>query len=272
MNTSSAFIRPVAVALAVFLAGAHIQVQAAEAESAIATDRPDFVESSVVVGRGVFQLETSLAYERDRRGGGDVKSWTTPTLLRFGITDTLELRLETDAFTSQRSITNGQGANVAGFADVSLGVKWHIGDEAESGRPSTALLFHVDIDSGSAEFRRNGLAPSVRGVAEWSLSGGFSLGAMAGVVWDRAENSENFQSGILAVTVGKTFTDHLRGFVELAGRSLAKQQYGGNTVTFDAGLAYALDRDTQWDVAIAVSTNRETPDHALTVGFSKRFR
>lgn len=272
MKTSSLSKATSYLVLAALLGGVQLPAGAAEAESAIATDRPDFVESSAVVGKGVFQLETSLAYERDTRSGGDVHAWTTPTLLRFGITDSLELRLETDAFTAQRSIANGQGTTVNGFADTSLGFKWHMTDETDSGRPSTALLVHVDVDSGSAEFRRNGLAPSVRAVAEWTLSSGFSFGAMAGVVWDRAENSENFQSGILAATVGKTFTSQLRGFVELAGRSLTKRSFGGNNITLDAGLAYAVDRDTQLDIAIAVATNRETPDHAVTIGFSKRFR
>ena len=46
---------------------------AEEEPDGIATDRPDFVESAQVVGRGVVQLETSLAFERDKRHGGDVR-------------------------------------------------------------------------------------------------------------------------------------------------------------------------------------------------------
>ena len=44
----------------------------------ISTDRPDFVESSQVVGRGRLQLETSVQWERDH----GVRTLTTPTLLR----------------------------------------------------------------------------------------------------------------------------------------------------------------------------------------------
>jgi len=42
---------------------------ASAAEEAIATDRPDVVESSDVVGHGRFQIETSVACERDERDG-----------------------------------------------------------------------------------------------------------------------------------------------------------------------------------------------------------
>jgi hypothetical protein len=68
----------------------------AAGEEPIVTDRPDFVESSQVVGKGRLQIETSLAAERDRAGGATERTTSTPTLLRIGASDSIELRLETD--------------------------------------------------------------------------------------------------------------------------------------------------------------------------------
>jgi hypothetical protein len=59
-------------------------------EEPLATDRPDFVESSDVVGAGRFQIETSVAFERSKVDGTREKLRATPTLLRIGIGDTLE--------------------------------------------------------------------------------------------------------------------------------------------------------------------------------------
>lgn len=92
-------------------------------EDSIATDRPDFVESGAVLDKGVFQLETSLAWEEDRRDGLTTRSRTTPTLLRYGIGNALEVRLESDGATRQKVIGGEDGVSESGVADASLGVK-----------------------------------------------------------------------------------------------------------------------------------------------------
>jgi hypothetical protein len=99
-------------------------------EEGIVTDRPDFVESSKVVGKGCFQLETSVAQDRDNQGASRQRTWTTPTLLRFGVGDALELRVETDGRTIDRGKPAvGPSTTSAGYADTALGVKWHVLDD-----------------------------------------------------------------------------------------------------------------------------------------------
>jgi hypothetical protein len=79
--------------LAVFIA-----VDGAGAAKPIDTDGPDFVESSEVVGKGRFQFEADVVSERDRRNAARVTTTSTPTLLRFGVTDAIELRVETEGW------------------------------------------------------------------------------------------------------------------------------------------------------------------------------
>lgn len=241
---------------------------AARAEEAIATDRPDFVESSDVVGKGRFQLETSIAGDSSKIDGLKVRGLSTPTLLRFGVSENIELRLETDG----RLRVRAGGVTERGYADVSVGAKWHVqdGDEA-SGKPGIAWLFHADLATGSGPFRGQGTRPSVRLAAEWDLADGYGIGVMPGLYRDRNEQGRSFVGGILAVTLGKSFTDKLHGFVEVAGQQLASNKNGGSLVTFDTGLSYLISNDWQVDMAISRGLNKQSPDFQWTTGVSARF-
>ena len=246
----------------------------ADEDNDIATDRPDFVESSQVVGKGVFQLETSYVDERDRSNGTKTTTRSTPTLLRYGVSNSVEMRLATDGAMHEKVTGSGRSDKVCGAADASIGLKWHVhdGDDAE-GQPSLALLMQVDLDSGSSAFRGAGDVPSARVVAEWDLEGDASFGVMPGVTYQKDDASgERYWSGILAATYSRPLAGALRGFVEIAGQELKTKRHGGNVVTFDTGVTYAVDSDTLLDVSINVGLNRHTPDRAIGIGFSRRFR
>ncbi|HKR62828.1 MAG TPA: transporter [Thermoanaerobaculia bacterium] len=112
----------VAVLLLTFAATARAQTEPINA------DRPGLADSSAVVGRGTFQLETG--FERD----DDEDS--VPTLFRYGLTDAFELRVETD------------------WDDAALGFKYKFRDEpslgviASIGRDSSNLRLAADYDLG----------------------------------------------------------------------------------------------------------------------------
>lgn len=240
--------------------------QAFASDDAIATDRPDFVESSNVVGKGRLQVETSVALDRDAADGVRVRLVSTPTLLRYGISDTVELRLETDGALRQSVRGAGIGGQTdSGFADLSLGAKWHVVDATESA-PSVAVLLHADIASGSSAFRGSGVRPSARVVAEWELDGGYALGVMPGVGYEREGHGTTF--GIFGLVAGKAWTDRLRSFVELSSPRIARSSDGGTEAVVTTGLAYLISNTVQIDTAVSRGLNRRTPDLSLTVGFS----
>jgi hypothetical protein len=253
------------------LAASHA---AAEDADAISTDRPDFVESSNVVGKGVFQVETSLAYERDRSDGATSRTRSTPTLLRFGVREDLELRVESDGLIRQTVSDGGTTTTHSGTADTSIGGKWRIrGADEASGQPGVAVLAHVDLDSGSRAFRGAGKVPSLRLVAEWDLPGDASLGVMPGFFYGKDETSrKRYWGGILAATYSRPLWASTRGFIEIAGQQLRSRRHGGNVVSFDTGVAYLVDSETQVDFSINLGLNEHTPDRTLAIGFSRRFR
>lgn len=246
------------VALLVAAVGAH-------AVEAFDADRPDESESAEVVGDGRFQIETSVMSERVRaEDGRRVTRQSTPTLLRLGVADDWELRLETDGRLRQ--------GGVSGWADVSLGVKWHAQDgDEDTRRPSVAWLAHLDGPTGAAAFRAPGLRPSLRMVAEWELPAGRSLSVMPGVFSARDEAGARYVGGILAVALGQAFTPRLKGFVEVAAEQLAGSRHGGDEWLLDGGLIYQLTPTTQLDVALYKGLTASAADSGWTVGLSVRY-
>jgi hypothetical protein len=253
------------------LLGVSTLAGAAE-EDEIVTDRPDFVESSNVVGKGRFQIETSIAQERDKADGFKDRTWSTPTLLRFGISDTLELRFETDGRMRAISDNLATGARNTenGYADVALGVKWHMADE-DGMRPSMGILVHADLDTGSSAFRAPGKGGSVRLAAEWELPDEFSLGVMPGLASQRNDDGERYTSAIFGIVLGKGWTDRFRTFVEYSAPQIARSRNGGSVTTFDIGAAYMVANTVQVDTAVSRGLNRNTPDWSWTVGLSIKF-
>ena len=231
-------------------------------DDTIATDRPDFVESSDVVGAGRFQVEAGLTSDRRAQDGVTVRTLTTPTLFRYGIGETTELRLETDGWTRERS--------EHGWSDLSFGVKWHVLDGAGT-TPGVAWLLHVDTATGSKAFRGAGLRPSLRAAIEWDLPEEFSVGVMPGVYLDRNDAGKRFAGGIFAVTFGKAWNEQWHSFAEIAGQQLATQANGGSVVTLDTGLAWAPTRNLQFDIEISHGVTRAAPDFESGVGVSVRF-
>jgi hypothetical protein len=237
-------------------------------EEGIVTDRPDFVESSQVVGKGRFQIETSVAFDRDNHGPTRERTMTTPTLLRFGVGETIELRVETDGRSIDRStpLAGGTASTSAGYADTALGIKWHVLDDVGN-LPSVALLLHGDMPSGSRALRGSGVRPSLRVTAEWDLPSGMSLGVMPGVAMDRGGHG-SYRYGILGVVLGKAIDERLRGFIEVASPHIAHGADGGTSATFDVGAAYLVSNRCQVDTMFSRGLNRRTPDLSWTVGLS----
>jgi hypothetical protein len=237
------------------------------AQEPIATDRPDFVESSLTVGRGVFQFETSVATDWSRVGGATERTVGTPTLFRYGASPTLELRFETEGY--QRASVTGSDATT-GLADAALGVKWHALD-GQGFRPSAAVLLHADLPSGSRAFRTDGVRPSLRVVGEWELPAGFALGLMPGIVYDVNATGDREWVPLFGATVGKPVSESLRFFAEFTAEALPIGNVAAAT-ELDLGTALLLGKDVQLDLSTSFGLSEAAADHAVALGFSRRFR
>lgn len=258
--------RTLALLLLAGVAQAH-----AEDEEPMDTDRPDFSESSQVVGPDHWQVEAGVTTDRFHANGIAVRTVVTPVLLRIGMTATTELRIETDGYTRVHTTdAAGLDGHDAGFSDTALGIKWHALDN-EGAQPSVAWLLHVEAPSGSAAVRGKGFRPSLRAVAEWELPDGWSAGAMPGVFVGSDDTGRRYTATLLALTLGKSFDPRWRGFLEFAGQQFAPARDGGNFVTLDTGIVWLATPDLQFDLDAAHGLSAAAPRSELGVGVSLRF-
>ena len=247
------------------IAGAH-----AADDDTISTDRPGVVESSKVVGKGRVQFETSAQWERLRNDDEHSRTLSTPTLLRIGLGESTELRLETDGRTVIHDHPPGSPASVdAGWADTEVGLKWHLADQ-QGTHPSLGVLLHAALPSGSETLRGHGVRPSLRLSAEWEMANGYALGLMPGIGSDSDDEGKRYGYGLLALNLGKDLSERAHGFVELAAPQIARADHGGTQLLADAGVTWALNKDCQVDVSMTHGLNHRTPDLGLAFGLSVR--
>ena len=238
---------------------------AADADDWISPDRPDFVDSPNVVGKGRLQLEAGWQRARNRDSGATELAGSTPLLARIGLSDDLELRLETDGRVSYR---NGP-VQQHGWGDVGVAVKWHLRDGGE-GTPAVGLIAQADFASGSADFKGQGTRPSLRMPVELDLDPQWTVGVMPGIYLDRDDSGRRGTTAMFGVTLARSLSERAFVFAELAAPRIARSRMGGSTASLDVGGGYALSRDVQLDVALSRGLNRRTPDLSLNIGVSVR--
>lgn len=230
---------------------------AAEPDDWISTDRPDFVDSPEVVGKGRVQLETGILQSKEER--------STPLLLRVGVSDRLELRLESDGRITDRLDPD----HPHGWGDAALSLKWQL-NEGQGSTPTVGLIAQADFATGSRGFKGNGTRPSLRVPIEWELPHDLALGVMPGLYRDRDENGRNYTTGMFGVTLAKSLSERAYTFVEVSTPRIAHARDGGTQASFDFGGGYSLTRDLHLDTGFMVGLNRYTPNLAFTVGLSVR--
>jgi hypothetical protein len=112
-------------------------------------DRPGIADGSNVVTRGRWQIETGVQVEFRRDGPTREQRLFIPTLIRFGLIENLELRLESNSWTAIRTVDRTGVENSAGFSPSSVGLKYHFLDAEGARRPSMAAILRVFPASGT---------------------------------------------------------------------------------------------------------------------------
>lgn len=243
----------------------------ADDDDVINPDRPDVADSSQVVGRGRVQLEAGVQWNRQRDPDAHVRTLTTPTQLRIGLSQTLELSVDTDGRTIAHASDPGTNEHTvsAGWGDLAAGVKWHVADQ-DGAQPSLGVIAKAQLPTGSRALRGAGFRPALAVPAEWDLGRDWQLAVMPGIGRDSDDAGSRYTYGVFAAAVTRAFGARLHGFAELAAPQIARAAHGGTELQADAGISWLVNKDCAVDAMIVRGLNRNTPELGLAFGISVR--
>jgi hypothetical protein len=215
----------------------------AQEDQSIVADRPGLADGPSTVGRGVAQVETGATGE-----AGDDDHLTLPTLLRYGLSDRLELRIDSDV------ISNG-----GDLAPLSAGFKLRLRD---AGVP-LSLIASVQPPSGSGDLQSDAFEGEARLVSEIELTDGLSLTPNVGLSLAEGGGA----AAIFAATLEREL-GHALPFVDFE----ATISDGDTSLIADAGIAWVVRPNTQLDLSVGANVTGDAyPDWFIAAGYSRRF-
>ena len=239
----------------------------------LATDRPDFTETSSTVGRGTVQLETGYTFTHDDDAGVEVSSHSFPeSLFRIGVlADWLELRFAWN-YAVERTRVGPAANTVDGAEDLYLGVKLALTEQAGA-LPEMALMPQMTVPTGARAFSSDEVMPGINWLYGWDLSENISAGGSTQV--NRAiEDSGNFYSEFAqSATMGFALTERLGAYTEWFALFPHEAIDPDTEVEhyFDAGFTFLVNNDVQLDIRAGLGLNEAADDFFVGSGASFRF-
>ena len=247
--------------LLVILAAAPGLAQTSQPDPELVTDRPDFTESSEVVGRGVLQVESGLTLEQP---DDSVRQVTLPQLLvRIGLGSRVELRLASDGYVAQRVEETGGRHTNRGRADMEVGAKVKLFDAATRGF-DMALIPALTLPIATTGFGSGGYDPGVKLTVARDLPKEFGLSANLntasvtegnGRVWSREASVS------LAHALGGPFGAYWEAYGSFDS---------GCDCTLNTGVTMALSANHQVDFEVGRGVSGDARGWFIGLGFAVR--
>jgi hypothetical protein len=239
---------------------AKAQPCGSNAQSTIATDRPQVTNSSVVVPCGSLQFENGFL----ETSNGGQRSFDFPeTSVRFGIARKTELRLGVPDYFHNADTASGF-AN--GFGDLSLGFKQQLGPTR--GGFDVSLIPSVSLPTGASLISSHGYDPTVQLPWSRALSKNWTVAGQFSVMWP-TEGARRNVTGQSSVYFDRQLTQPWDVYMEYSG---AFPQRGGPQHLIDFGTAYKISTHQQLDFHWSFGLSSAAPDRSIGFGYSVRFQ
>ncbi len=229
----------------------------------IATDRPSFSPNVTTVPKGHFQIETGYTFTFDDRKPNITTHTFPETLLRIGLTETFEARVE---WPTQVYINDGN--RISGLNDLALGFKAQVIQQSKW-IPQISLVGRLLIPTGSKNISSNHVNPELQGVFSYAFNDTFSVFGTANIGGTSNEN-KRFARFSSSLGLSANLARSLSGFVEYFG--LYPVESGIQKSHFvQTGIVYQLTYNLQIDARVGTGLNHGTDDLITGAGLSWRY-
>ncbi len=259
----------------ILVAGILAQISSlvrAQEDDYINPDRPGIADGSTVVGAGRFQIESGIQEEYRRVASLNDYRLFVPTLLRVGLSERWEARVESNLYTWQRVSDPGNGFDRSqGASPVSVGMKYHFQDSNSTSQPSLGAILRIFPPSGSGEFRSRHTTGDFRLAADWDIAPKWSLNPNLGVGIYVDDQNRPFTAALFATTLNYNPSKTINFFVD-TGVQLPEKKNGKSSIVYDAGIAFLVTHEIQLDFSAGTGTVGSTPPRTfISFGISMRY-
>lgn len=229
----------------------------------IFTDRPTFSVGPGTIAPGHIQFETGYTFSyEDAHPDGHTHTFPE-TLLRIGLMENFELRVEWPNLTY---IDNG--TNVDGFRDLGVGFKVQVFQQ-QGFRPRLSFAGRLSIPTGNEAFSSDQLDPELRTILTYAFNERVELFGNVNIAGPSSQGTRFVQVSS-SLGLSATLRDHLSGFVEYFGL-YPRDVASGSANFLQTGFVYHLTYDIQLDARVGAGLNRGTDDVLTGAGVSWRF-
>lgn len=238
----------------------QVQPPSADAPGPIATDRPSFTDSSLVVALGSLQAENGFL-ETSSRGQRVLDG--PESLVRFGIAKRTELRVTVPDYFHNLNTSDGSGS---GLGDFAVGVKEQLGPTP--GGFDVSVIVFLSFPTGANTVSSGGYDPGLQVPWSRALSANWTAAGMFSVYWPTQGRTRNV-TGESTFLLDKQLTKPWDAFVEYAGDF---REVGGPRHLLHFGTALKIARQHQIDFHVGVGLSSAAADHLVGIGYSFRFQ
>ncbi len=244
----------------------------------IETERHDFTQSAITVGRGVVQIEGGYTFFYNDDDGERETAHTGPeALLRLGLTEDIEFRLRWNYVWLS---PEGEPAE-SGAEDLQWSFKLQITEaECRSLLPTSALELRSTVPTGGEGFTTDRVGFSLDYIYEWKLSERMNVAGSTGFGNDgfgdfgflpEEPAEEQFVLMSQSAVIGLELTEASTMYAEWFGifsRGLA-DEFVINV--FNVGVDYYLSNNIVVDVRAGLGLSEDADDFFSGVGGGWRF-